>query len=144
VASVTVAAAGAPDIDVALLEWLRAVPELRGRVQREQVALRPQQQGVSGDLVVALASTGAATALANSLQVWLTHRHTDVSVSVRGPDGREVTVTAARAHDLTQVQELLSAAVAAGGEPVPGRLTGDDAGDPEDGSSAGGHRLPAP
>ena len=123
--SVKVAVIGARDVDVALLQWLRGVPELRGRVQRESVTPKPGQQGASGDLVVALASTGAATALITSLQVWLANRHTDVTVSVSVPDGRQVTVVAARAHDLTQVQELLSAALAADGHRHPDHPPGD-------------------
>jgi hypothetical protein len=110
---------------VALLEWLRGVPELRGRVQRERVTAQPGQQGASGDLVVALASTGAATALVTSLQVWLTNRHTDVTMSVSVPDGRQVTVTATRAHDLSQVRELLSAALAADADHHPDHPPGD-------------------
>jgi hypothetical protein len=66
VVSVKVTVTGARDVDVALLEWLRDVPELRGRVQRERVTAQRGQQGASGDLVVALASTGAATALVTS------------------------------------------------------------------------------
>lgn len=116
-ASVKVAVAGARDVDVVLAEWLRGIPELRGRVQREQVAAQPGEQGVSGDLVIALASTGAATALVTSLQVWLTNRHTDVTVSVSVPDGRQITVNATRAHDMTQVRELLTAALAADAGP---------------------------
>ena len=115
----TVAVTGARDVDMALSNWLRDVPELRGRVQRERVLERSGQQGASGDLVVALASTGAATALVTSLQVWLANRHTDVMVSVTVPDGRQVTVNATRAHDLTRVRDLLTAALAADPDPGP-------------------------
>jgi hypothetical protein len=111
--SVKVAVVGGLDVDVALLEWLRGVRELRGGVQRERVTALPGQQGASGDLVVALTSTGAATALVTSLQVWLTNRHADVTVSVSVPDGRQVRLTAARVPDITQVRELLLAALAA-------------------------------
>jgi membrane-associated two-gene conflict system component 1 (EACC1) len=125
VASATMAVTGAPDADVALLGWLRTVPELRGRVHRERVIAQSGEQGASGDLVVALASTGAATALVTSLQVWLANRHTDVTVSVSVPDGRQVTVNAARVPDLTQVRELLSAALAEDVDPHADRSDGD-------------------
>jgi hypothetical protein len=125
VASVIVGVAGARDVDVALLEWLRTVPELRGRVQRDRTSARPGEQGASGDLVVAVASTGAATALATSLQVWLANRHTDVTVSVSVPGGRQVTLNAAHAPDLTQVRELLSTALAANLDSHPDHSEGD-------------------
>jgi hypothetical protein len=122
---------GAQDVEVALSQWLRDVPELRGRVQREQVLPLPGQQGASGDLVVALASTGAATALVTSLQVWLAHRHTDVTVSVTAPDGHHVTVNATRAPDLSAVQDLLRTALAADPginvRPVPEQVSGEGA-----------------
>jgi hypothetical protein len=111
VTSVKVAVGGARDVDVALLKWLRSVPELRGWVQREPVRAQPGQQGASGDLVVALASTGAATALVSSLQVWLTNRHSDITVSVSVPDGRQVVINTTRTHDMTQVRDLLTAAL---------------------------------
>lgn len=115
-ASVRVAVAGARDVDVALSGWLQSVPELRGQVRREQVMPKPGEQGATGDLLVALASTGAATALATSLQVWLSNRHTDVTVSVSIPDGRQITLSATHAHDLNQVRALLTTALEADAE----------------------------
>jgi uncharacterized protein YciW len=47
-----------------------------------------------------------------SLQVWLANRHTDVTVSVSVPGGRQITLTATRVAELTQVQELLITALA--------------------------------
>jgi hypothetical protein len=125
VTSVKVTVTGAQDVDVALSNWLRDVPQLRGRIHRERVQAQPEEQGASGDLVVALASTGAATALVTSLQVWLANRHTDVSVRVTGPDGRQVVVNAARARDMTQLQELLTLALAADSGPGPNHTRGD-------------------
>ncbi|GGJ40264.1 effector-associated constant component EACC1 [Streptomyces brasiliensis] len=85
-----------PDALQSLLDWLRHEDELRGRLR-----LEPSGSGTGGEmgglldvLTIALSSGGAGAVLARSLSTWLTHRHADVKVTVRGPDGRSVEVDA--------------------------------------------------
>jgi hypothetical protein len=111
-ATVKVTVSGTRDIDAVLWDWLCGVPELRGHLRRETAAAQSGDMGPSTDLVVALASTGAATALVTSLQVWLTNRHTDVTVNVTATNGRQVSLNATRAKDMTQVKDLLRIALA--------------------------------
>jgi hypothetical protein len=129
VVSVTVVASGARDIDATLWDWLRGVPELRGHLRRETASAQPGDMGNSTELVVALASTGAATALVTSLQVWLVNRHTDITVSVTVPGGQQVSLTAARAKDMAQVQDLLRTALESDRAPHPDPAAGSTAGD---------------
>ena len=82
---------GAPDTGVALWQWLRAEPELRGQVSREQVPTEAGAMGGATELVVALASTGTLAAVARTVGVWLTHRHGDVTVTL--PDGKTLATT---------------------------------------------------
>jgi hypothetical protein len=108
--AVRVAASGARDVNTLLQEWLCGVPQLRGHLDRHTVPPAPDQMGTgAGELVVALASTGMATALVKSLQIWLTNRHSDVTITVTAPDGRQASVTAARVPDLSQVRDLIDA-----------------------------------
>lgn len=115
VVAVRLTVGGVVDGDVVLWEWLRTVPELRGRVGRQSDLSAEGQMGVGTDLVAVLASTGAATALARSLQTWLSNRRSNVTVTVAGPGGRRVSVSGqfAADHDrhLHALQDLLDAAV---------------------------------
>ncbi|MFC7529214.1 hypothetical protein [Actinoplanes sp. GCM10030250] len=95
---------GSPRDESSLREWLRHEPEIRHQLAD---APRPAGEGTLGttaDLVVQVAATaGGATAvwaaLARSLSVWLTQRHSDVSLTVTGTDGRKVTINAKRVVD---------------------------------------------
>lgn len=85
-----------PDALQSLVDWLRNEDELRGRLR-----LEPSSGGTGGEmgglldvLTIAMGSGGAGAVLARSLSTWLTHRHADVKVTVRGPDGRSVEVEA--------------------------------------------------
>lgn len=102
---------GARDGDVALWEWLRGVPELRGHLSRRSTPPVEERMGAGADLVVVLASASAATALTRSLQTWLAGRRSDVTVEVTGPSGRRVSVNGRFAvdHDrhLQTLQDLL-------------------------------------
>ncbi|MBC2864486.1 hypothetical protein H1R13_05595 [Streptomyces mexicanus] len=69
--------------------------------------------GVLDVLVVALGSGGAGAVLAQSLATWLAGRRADITVTVRSPEGREVTVDVRRAADpqavVREVTSLLDA-----------------------------------
>lgn len=110
-ATVQLTVSGARDGDAALWEWLRGVPELRGHLSRRSAPPVEGRMGAGADLVVVLASTGAVTALARSLQTWLAGRRSDVTVEVTGPGGRRMSVTGRFAvdHDrhLQTLQDLL-------------------------------------
>ncbi|NNH76027.1 hypothetical protein HLB23_40320 [Nocardia uniformis] len=82
---------GAPDDLVHLLDWFRRDEALRGRVQSQA----PQaSDGHMGDLydvlMVTLGAGGAATALVNSLRIWFTTRHAELTLTVTLPDGTEI------------------------------------------------------
>lgn len=111
---VRLSVAGERDADVVLAEWLRSVPELRGCLRREVAPTRGEMGGI-GELAIALSSTGAATALARAVQVWLCNRHRDVTVTFTTPDGREasIDVARARARDLQHLEKLLRTALEA-------------------------------
>ena len=51
------------------------------------------------ELIVGVISSGAATVLARSLQVWLVQRRADVKLNVTGPQGRQVSLDAKRVSD---------------------------------------------
>ncbi|RKN32347.1 effector-associated constant component EACC1 [Micromonospora musae] len=95
-----------------LLDWLRHEDELRGRVRLEHAPVRPEEMGAITDaLLVSLGSGGAVAVLAGSLSTWLSQRDTSVEVHVAGADGRQVTLRAQRARDLSvlirEVERLL-------------------------------------
>lgn len=100
---------GPPGAEVALWQWLRAEPELRGQVRREQVAAEAGAMDGATGLVVALASTGTLAAVARAVVVWLTHRHGDYTVTVIWPDGATVALDAKRAQ-AGDVERLLRVA----------------------------------
>jgi hypothetical protein len=74
--------------------------------------------GASTELIVGVISSGAATALARSLQVWLAQRRADVKLDVAGPQGRHIVLDAKRVPD---AEHLLNTALgwAEGAPPVP-------------------------
>jgi hypothetical protein len=85
---------GPPSASLALWDWLRSERGLRGRVSLEMVPPSPGVIGVVSELVVTSMSAGTAAVLASSIQVWLTQRPSDVTLSVTGPDGRQLTIEA--------------------------------------------------
>jgi hypothetical protein len=95
---------------VSLRAWLAAEGALRGRLTIDQPPVPSGQMGALSDvLVVAAGAGGAVTVLASSLSVWLKHRRADVTIEVRGEDGRSVTVTAGRVASAEAViREVLS------------------------------------
>ncbi|MER6533676.1 effector-associated constant component EACC1 [Streptomyces sp. 900105755] len=98
----------------ALRDWLASEDELRGNLRWLRSSPGPGEMGGALDvLVVALGSGGAGAVLAQSLATWLTGRRADVVVTVRLPEGQEVTVDVRRAADpqavVREVTSLLDA-----------------------------------
>ena len=104
------------DSDVeSLQDWLRAEPEFRGHLRQGEAPGPAGAQGAVVDVIIGVVSSGAATALATSLQVWLTQRRADVALKVSGPGGREVVLDAKRIPD---AERLVNTALGwAGGDP---------------------------
>jgi hypothetical protein len=82
-----------------LQDWLRSEPEFRGYLRQGETAGPAGAMGAVVDVIVGVVSSGAATTLAQSLQVWLTQRRADVVLKVSGPGGREVVLDAKRIPD---------------------------------------------
>jgi hypothetical protein len=101
-----------------LWTWLREEPELRGHLHRADRVPHPDS---SRALVVAVATTAAAAgvvaaaaaspaavvvaasavlpALAHGLVTWLRTRRSDVTITLMGPDGRQVSLDAKKVND---------------------------------------------
>ncbi|MFJ1455249.1 hypothetical protein [Nocardia sp. N2S4-5] len=84
-----------------LIAWLRQEPELRGRIHTAARVPDPGEMGSLIDAVtVAVGGGGTVSVLAMSLKTWLAHpRRSDVTIEIRHPDGRSVTVEAKRVDD---------------------------------------------
>ncbi len=82
-----------------LQDWLRGEPEFRGHLRQGETPGPDGAMGAVVDVIVGVVSSGAATTLAKSLQVWLTQRRADVKITVAGPEGREVVLDAKRIPD---------------------------------------------
>ncbi|MGI8332367.1 effector-associated constant component EACC1 [Actinomadura scrupuli] len=104
-----------------LSDWLRHEPGLRGRVGPAAAPAPDGAMGAPVELVVALATTAGGTAgvLARALSRWLIERerqrHSDVTIKVTGPGGRQVQVSARRVPD----SEPLLRAVLEAADPDP-------------------------
>ena len=83
----------------ALHDWLRHEAELRGHLRQGDTPGPVGAMGASTELIVGVVSSGAATALVKSLQVWLTQRRADVKLNVAGPQGRQIVLDAKRVPD---------------------------------------------
>jgi hypothetical protein len=95
-----------------LSAWLRDEPDLRGRVRTVH---RPPAAGELGgalQLVVDVVTspsvaTGAVlVALSKAVTTWLRERHSDVEVTITGPDGRTATVNVKRVRDAERLIEM--------------------------------------
>lgn len=107
------------DSDVeSLRDWLRNEPELRGHLRQGETPSPVGAMGASTELIVGVVSSGAATALVRSLQVWLAQRRADVKLNVAGPQGRQIVLDAKR---VPNAEHLLNTALgwAAGAPPTP-------------------------
>jgi Effector Associated Constant Component 1 len=90
------------DIDAeSLWDWLRHEPELRGRLRARSAPAPDEAMGAPIELAVVLATatTAVASALARSLSTWLVQRRSDLTVTVTGPDGSQVSVSSRRVAD---------------------------------------------
>lgn len=97
------------DSDVeSLQDWLRREPEFRGHLRQGEVPGPAGAQGAVVDVIVGVLSSGTATTLATSLQVWLTQRRADVVLKVSGPGGRKIYLDAKRIPD---AERLLNTAL---------------------------------
>lgn len=94
----------------ALATWLGSEEALRGRIRAVRQAPGPGQMGALVDLLtVALSSGGAGVVLVRSLCTWLTQNRADVTVLIKGADGREVLVDVRRASDASAVMRDVAA-----------------------------------
>jgi Effector Associated Constant Component 1 len=84
-----------------LRDWLRHEPELRGRLRTRSVPTPDGAMGAPIELVVVLATATipVASALARSLSTWLVQRRSDLTVTVTGPDGRQISLSSRRIAD---------------------------------------------
>jgi hypothetical protein len=110
-----------------LWDWLRCEPELRGRLRLGSSPAPAGTMGATAELVVqasaALAGASALwIALARSLTVWLVQRRSDVTITVTGPSGRTVSVSASRVDSAEQILRSVLEADAAvpSSRPEPG------------------------
>jgi tetratricopeptide (TPR) repeat protein len=85
---------------VALWDWLHDDRDLRGRIRRD-TPVTPGQMGAEIEYVVsAVVGAGALwAALAKTISIWLVQRRSDVTITVTGPGGRKVSVSAKRTRD---------------------------------------------
>jgi Effector Associated Constant Component 1 len=105
-----------------LYAWLADDEELRGLVRLDTTTPAAGTLGSAAELlVVALGPGGVSAAVATGLVAWLRQRTSDIAITARGPDGREVRLAArrVRALDSGQLHEL-SAWVAAELDETPG------------------------
>ncbi|MET8141626.1 hypothetical protein ABZU32_15075 [Sphaerisporangium sp. NPDC005288] len=104
---VQIAVTGEESVD-ALRRWLDDDPDLLGNVQNQGTPPGPGRLGTLEVLVAAVGQGGIATALASALVAWLRRRVGDVEITVRRPDGGEITLTArnVRRLDSGQLTEL--------------------------------------
>ncbi|GEM29547.1 hypothetical protein NN3_05540 [Nocardia neocaledoniensis NBRC 108232] len=104
----TIHTTGGADELLQLLDWFRHDDVLRGRVSTPPTRIRDAQMGDLYDvLMVALGTGGLAPALTRSLTTWLTHRRSDVTVTVtRNSDGTSVTLDGNRIKSPEVLREL--------------------------------------
>lgn len=100
-AEVRVAVDGRDDAAGSLWDWLRRVPELRGRLRADEAVVADSAMGVPIELVVAVtaATPAVAMALGRALSTWLVQRRADVTVTLTGPDGRQISLSGQRVAD---------------------------------------------
>lgn len=91
-----------------LWDWLRSDPEFRGHLRRGQVPGPEGAMGALAEVIVGVTSSGAATALAKAMQVWLVQRRADVMLKISGPQGREIFLDAKRVQDAEHLLNTVS------------------------------------
>jgi hypothetical protein len=92
-----------------LRRWMDRDPELAGRARTVAGEPEPGTLGTLDVLAMAVGQGGMATALAGGLVAWLRRRVGDVEVTVRRPDGSQVSLTARNVRRLSpdEVAELV-------------------------------------
>lgn len=104
----TIRADGGPDELLALLDWFGHDDVLRGRVHTVSAPAGggAMSGGVYEALGVALGAGGIASALAGSLTAWITHRRSDLKLTLTRSDGTRLEIDAARVDSPQVLQEL--------------------------------------
>jgi hypothetical protein len=103
----TIHTTGSPDELLQLLEWFRRDDALRGRVSLPPSRIRDGQMGDLYDvLIVAVGAGGLAPALTRSLTAWLTHRRSDITITLTRSDGTAVTLNGNRVKSPEVLHEL--------------------------------------
>ncbi|MFB8282659.1 effector-associated constant component EACC1 [Nocardia colli] len=98
---------GSPDDLVQLLDWFRHDDALRGRIRLPLLRIKGDQMGdLYQVLVVAAGSGGMAAALVRSLTTWLTHRRSDITITVTRADGAKVDLDAKRVKSIEILREV--------------------------------------
>jgi hypothetical protein len=84
-----------------LAGWLRDEKELRGRITWAGTSVGGSLGTVDDVLVASLGSSGAVAALITAVQAYLSAaRGGKISIRLKGPDGREATVSAENVKDI--------------------------------------------
>jgi membrane-associated two-gene conflict system component 1 (EACC1) len=88
-----------------LADCLRREDRLRGRVRLEPRFQQPggQMGGVLEVLAVTLGSGGVGAVLAASLSTWLTHRRSDIKLTITGRDGDTAELDARRVRNIPEL-----------------------------------------
>lgn len=83
-----------------------------------QADVQPGQMGGALDaLAVAVGSGGMGAVLAGALSTWITHRRSDVKLTVTNEDGRKIELDAKRVDAETVIRDI--ATLLDGPEPPP-------------------------
>jgi len=93
-----------------LFSWLAKDEEFRGRVRlMETMPASGTLGGWPEAVVVTLGQGGALTVLASAVISWIRHRTSDVTCTLKRPDGTSVELMATRIRgaDLSEVGELV-------------------------------------
>jgi hypothetical protein len=83
-----------------LLSWLQEEESLVGRCELVGSAPRSGEMGGLVEAIsIILGSGGLSIAVARSIVVWLTHRTSDIEITVSTEDGSTVTLSSKRVRD---------------------------------------------
>lgn len=107
-AELFIRADGRQDELLALLDWLSHDDALRGRVRQVPARIRDERMsgGLYEMLAVALGASGIAPVLAKSLTTWLTHRHSDITLTLSRNDGTTIEIDATRVQSRQVLGDL--------------------------------------
>ncbi|WP_255565725.1 hypothetical protein [Prauserella sp. PE36] len=108
-ATVAVSVADSPEQLRSLAFWMSAEDEFHGCVSlREQPDWDGEPSGVPDAVVVVLCGD-TASAFVTSLLTWLSRHHAldRVTLTMRGPSGREIELECGAADDATELVEVL-------------------------------------